>query len=69
MIGQMIDWQIDLALVLQSFSERERRILDLRRQGCTFQEIGHEVALSKQRVSELYHGAIRRLNDIFRDRG
>jgi hypothetical protein len=48
-----IDMRIDLDLGVGNLDPQERRILELRRQGQTCDEIGLVMGLSKQRVSEM----------------
>ena len=44
---------------------RERQILELRRQGMTFEEIGTELGLLKQRVCELYQDVLDLLQERY----
>lgn len=44
---------------------RERRVLELRREGRTLEEIGAELGLLKQRVSELYGSAVEQLRQQY----
>jgi DNA-directed RNA polymerase specialized sigma24 family protein len=62
------DW-IDLRLDWEGRAggagPRERQLLELRRQGLTFEEIGTEMGLLKQRVCELYNAAVERLQERY----
>jgi RNA polymerase sigma factor (sigma-70 family) len=60
-----LDWTLDGA----SPDARARQLLELRRQGLTFQEIGDELGLLKQRVSELYNAAIELLQERYGPQG
>jgi hypothetical protein len=42
-------------------------MLELRREGKTFEEIGSEMGLVKQRVSEIFNSAIGLLQDVYAD--
>src|SRR5207253_9526555 len=46
-----IDWNSNGALL----SAQSRKMLELRREGKTFEEIGADMGLAKQRVSEMYN--------------
>ena len=64
------DWadvEIDLAQGVGKLTERERDILEMRRWGTTFEEIGAKLGMSKQRVFEAYDALIDRLTTIYRD--
>jgi hypothetical protein len=60
-----IDLQLDWDLGGARPSPRERQILELRRQGKTFEEIGTEMGLLKQRVCELYQGILDHLQERY----
>jgi RNA polymerase sigma factor (sigma-70 family) len=62
-----IDLQLDWALDGGKLAPRERQLLELRRQGLTFEEIGAELGLVKQRVSEMYDTTIHRLQTLYAD--
>jgi hypothetical protein len=59
------DLQLDLASGLGNLSPRETQLLELRRQGKTFEEIGLELGLLKQRAFEIYDSTILRLQQIY----
>ncbi len=58
------DWQelqLDWEVGGNGPSARERQVLEMRRQGMTFEEIGAELGMVKQRVSEIYQAVVERL--------
>jgi hypothetical protein len=61
------DLEIDLAQGVGKLSDRERDILDLRRSGLTFEEIGSKLDMPKQRVFEAYTELLDRLSALYRD--
>ena len=62
-----LDLQIDLARGAGRLGPRERLLLELRRQGMTFEEIGSETGMLKQRVCEIYNAAVQRLQAVYAD--
>jgi hypothetical protein len=60
-----LDLQIDWSLGVGKPGPRERQLLELRRQGMTFEEIGSEMGMLKQRVCEVYNSAVRRLYAVY----
>jgi hypothetical protein len=60
------DLQIDWSTGVGNLGPRERQVLELRRQGMTFDEIGAATGMLKQRVFEIYNGALDRLQEIYR---
>jgi RNA polymerase sigma factor (sigma-70 family) len=62
---QWADLQIDLAQGVGGLDAQERRTIELRGQGMTFEEIGSEMGILKQRVFEIYHAALGRLQEIY----
>lgn len=60
-----IDVRLDWATGAGSLAARERQLLELRGQGKTFEEIGAEMGLLKQRVCELYSAAVDRLQELY----
>ena len=60
-----IDMQVDWASGAGRLGPRERQLLELRGQGKTFEEIGSELGLAKQRVCELLNAAIDRLQELY----
>jgi hypothetical protein len=65
---EWVDLEIDLALGVGRLTFRQRRILDLRRAGMTFDEIGTEVGLPKQRVFEEFTDVIERLTALYAEK-
>jgi DNA-directed RNA polymerase specialized sigma24 family protein len=62
------DWaefKTDCEQGVGNLSRREWQVLDLRRQGKTFEEIGAELRLPRQRVWEVYHAVEARLREIY----
>jgi DNA-directed RNA polymerase specialized sigma24 family protein len=62
------DWaefKADCEQGVGNLSRREWQVLDLRRQGKTFEEIGAELQLPRQRVWEVYHAVEGRLREIY----
>jgi DNA-directed RNA polymerase specialized sigma24 family protein len=64
---EWIDLRLDWEGRAGGAGPRERRLLELRRQGLTFEEIGSEMGLLKQRVCELYNAAVERLQERYGD--
>jgi len=62
---EWIDMQIDWSLGAGVPGPRERRLLELRRQGKTFAEIGSEMGMIKQRVSEVFNATVERLSQTY----
>jgi RNA polymerase sigma factor (sigma-70 family) len=62
---EWIDMQIDAVTGTLQLGVGQRRLLELRRQGKTFEEIGSEMGLVKQRVSEIYNSAIDSLREVY----
>jgi len=61
------DLEIDLAQGVSKLTDRERAILDLRRAGLTFEEIGAKLDMPKQRVFEAFSDLVERLSILYRD--
>jgi DNA-directed RNA polymerase specialized sigma24 family protein len=61
------DMEIDLAQGVGKLTEKERDILDMRRWGLTFEEIGARLGIPKQRAFEAYTEVLNRLSDLYRD--
>jgi hypothetical protein len=62
------DWaefKADCEQGVGNLSRREWQVLDLRRQGKTFEEIGAELRLPRQRAWEVYHDVEARLREIY----
>jgi hypothetical protein len=62
-----LDLQIDWTLGVDKPAARDRQLLELRRQGFTFEEIGSELGMLKQRVCEAYNLTLRRLQAVYAD--
>jgi DNA-directed RNA polymerase specialized sigma24 family protein len=60
-----IDVQLDWASGAGALGARERQLLELRGQGKTFEEIGAEMGLLKQRVCELFNASMDRLQALY----
>jgi Sigma-70, region 4 len=60
-----VDLQIDMSTGAGRLGPRERLLLELRRQGMTFEEIGSETGMAKQRVCEIYNAAVQRLQALY----
>ncbi len=64
---QWVDLQIDWAQGVGNLTPQERQVLDFRREGRTFEEIGEQLGLAKQRVFEVYTEVIERLSELYRE--
>jgi hypothetical protein len=62
---EWVDLQIDWSHGASRLDPRERLLLELRRQGKTFEEIGSELGMAKQRVFEVYSETIDRLQELY----
>jgi hypothetical protein len=60
-----VEFKSDCERGVGSLTRQEWQILELRRQGKTFAEIGSEMRMPKQRVWEVYHGVEARLQKIY----
>jgi hypothetical protein len=60
-----VDLRLDWAQGVGNLVPQELRMLELRSQGKTFEEIGSEIGLVKQRVYEMYHSTLDRLQSIY----
>jgi len=60
-----IDLRVDWSLGVGNLSRQEKRMLELRRQGKTFAEIGSELGMMKQRVFEMYNSAVDSLQELY----
>jgi DNA-directed RNA polymerase specialized sigma24 family protein len=61
------DVRLDWSLGVGGLGAREKQVLELRSQGMTFEEIGAEMGLLKQRVFEMYSAAMDRLQEAYGD--
>jgi hypothetical protein len=64
---EWVDLEIDFTQGVGRLTDREREILDLRRTGLTFEEIGAKLDMPKQRVFEAYTELMDRLGALYRD--
>ncbi len=62
---EWVDLQLDWSQGVGNLSPLERQILDLRRQGMTFEEIGDDTGMVKQRVFEIFNSALERLQEAY----
>ena len=62
---EWLDLQIDWSQGVGNLSPLERQMLELRRQGMTFEEIGGETGMVKQRVFEIFNSALERLQEVY----
>jgi hypothetical protein len=60
-----VEFKADCEQGVGNLSRREWQVLDLRRQGKTFEEIGAELRLPRQRVWEVYRAVEARLRKIY----
>jgi hypothetical protein len=59
------DMQLDRDLGVSDLTGQEWQILELKRQGFTFEEIGSEMGMRKQRAHEMYMAAISYLQERY----
>jgi hypothetical protein len=62
---QWTEFKIDLATGTGDLTPRQKLVLELRSQGMTFEEIGVETGMVKQRVFEIYQSAVDRLSPLY----
>jgi hypothetical protein len=60
-----IELQLDWSSGRLQLGPREKQMLQMRREGKTFEEIGAEMGLIKQRVSEMYNAALSSLQQVY----
>ena len=60
-----LDLRLDLEAGVGRLETQERQLLDLRRQGKTFDEIAPEMGMSKQRASERCQAILTRLQEVY----
>jgi hypothetical protein len=63
---EWIEFKSDCEKGVGSLTPQEWQILELRRQGKTFAEIGADIGVPRQRVWEIYHGVETRLQQVYR---
>jgi DNA-directed RNA polymerase specialized sigma24 family protein len=59
------DMELDRDLGMKDLTDREWQVVQLRRQGYTFTEIGRRMGMPKQRVSEQFAAALSRLQQRY----
>ena len=64
---ERVDWEDLWENVVSMVSPHEKQILELRKQGKTFAEIGSALGIPKQRACETYHGVVARLQKNYPD--
>jgi DNA-directed RNA polymerase specialized sigma24 family protein len=64
---ERVDWEDLWENVVSTVSPREKEILELRKQGQTFAEIGSALGVSRQRACETYHSVVARLQKTYPD--
>lgn len=62
---EWIDLRLDWEAGATGAARRERQLVELRRQGMTFEEIGTELGVPKQRVCEMVNAAVERLQERY----
>jgi RNA polymerase sigma factor (sigma-70 family) len=62
---ELKDMQIDRDLGVRDLTDQEWQILELKRQGFTFEEIGSEMGMRKQRAHEMYMSAVSYLQERY----
>jgi hypothetical protein len=58
---ERIDWEDLWQNVVGTLAPHEKQVLEMRKQGRTFAEIGASLGMARQRVCETYHGVVARL--------
>jgi DNA-directed RNA polymerase specialized sigma24 family protein len=58
---ERVDWEDLWENVVSTLAPHEKQILELRKQGKTFAEIGSELGMPRQRACETYHSVVARL--------
>jgi DNA-directed RNA polymerase specialized sigma24 family protein len=64
---ERIDWEDLWENVVSTLAPHEKQILELRKQGKTFAEIGSALGLPRQRACETYHNVVARLQKNYPD--
>jgi hypothetical protein len=62
---ERVDWEDLWENVVSTLAANEKQVLELRKQGKTFAEIGSELGMPKQRACETYHSAVARLQKSY----
>jgi DNA-directed RNA polymerase specialized sigma24 family protein len=62
---ERVDWEDLWENVVSTLAPNEKRVLELRKQGKTFAEIGSELGMPRQRACEIYHHAVARLQKSY----
>ena len=60
-----VDWEDLWENVVSTLASSEKQVLELRKQGKTFTEIGSELGMPRQRACETYHNAVARLQKSY----
>jgi DNA-directed RNA polymerase specialized sigma24 family protein len=60
-----VDWEDLWENVVSTLASNEKQVLELRKQGKTFAEIGSELGMPRQRACETYHSAVARLQKSY----
>ena len=64
---ERIDWEDLWQNVVSTLAPNEKQILEMRKQGRTFAEIGSVLGMARQRVCETYHCVVARLQKNYPD--
>jgi DNA-directed RNA polymerase specialized sigma24 family protein len=64
---ERVDWEDLWENVVSTVSPHEKQILELRKQGKTFAEIGSSLGIPRQRACETYHSVVARLQKNYPD--
>jgi DNA-directed RNA polymerase specialized sigma24 family protein len=64
---ERIDWEDLWDNIVSTLAPHEKQILELRKQGKTFAEIGAALGMPRQRVCDTYHSVVARLQKTYPD--
>jgi DNA-directed RNA polymerase specialized sigma subunit len=64
---ERIDWEDLWQNMVSTLAQNEKQILEMRKQGRTFAEIGSVLGMARQRVCETYHSVVARLQKNYPD--
>jgi DNA-directed RNA polymerase specialized sigma24 family protein len=62
---ERVDWEDLWENVVSTLAPHEKQVLELRKQGKTFAEIGSALGMPRQRVCETYHSVVARLQKSY----
>jgi hypothetical protein len=62
---ERVDWEDLWENVVSTLAPNEKQVLELRKQGKTFAEIGSELGMLRQRACETYHSVVARLQTSY----